>query len=147
MPSYVAGQSLIDFVRLAVKTNYSITNEHLGAKRPDELDVGIGSQNHVRVRRGNRGQLDHLLLNPASNGRKRLFYIDRQVSERHVHERRRQKFRIAADLRPRTREFAEQREIGLRHDNLMPNSVRRISQDRSIQRGAQIEIRRETFGN
>src|SRR5262249_19036900 len=98
----------------------------LGSERPNELNVGIGGQHHVLLRRRDRGQLDHLLLDPATYRGKRPAQGDHDITERYSYERARQQLGLATDVRTWTRKPTEQLEVRPRHDDVMLDRIWRV---------------------
>jgi hypothetical protein len=67
----------------------------------------LASSHHVSLRCGDRGELDHLLQDPATNRREQSGQVDCDVGERHENERARQEVSLAANVRPWASESAE----------------------------------------
>src|SRR5262245_29716655 len=145
VPNHVARQLLVDLIGLAKEPHCPISNEHFGVERSEKLDIGIGDQHHVVLRRCDRSQLDHLLLDPTTHGWERPAEVDGDVTERYGYERARQEVSFAADMRTWTGEPTEQLEVRPRHDYVMLDRTWRVVQHRLVQRRAKLEVRCEAF--
>jgi hypothetical protein len=70
----------------AEEAHDAIPDERFGAKRLNELSVGIDDRHHVVLRRPDRRQFDHLLLNPTAHRWQRPLEVDRDSDEWKAHE-------------------------------------------------------------
>src|SRR5882724_9651225 len=115
----MARQPLVDPIGIAEEAYLALPDERFGGEPPKELDVRISNQHRVVLRSRDRGQLDHLLLNPTPHRRERPAQVELDVNKRHAHECARQEVILALDMRTWTGEPTEQFEVRPGHDNVM----------------------------
>ena len=103
----------------------------------------VDEQHHVLLGRGDRGQLEHLLQDPATHRWERPAEVDRELAERYTYNERGRK---SASQRmcvrgPASRPNSLRSEP--RHDDVVLDRIRRVVEHRPVQVRAQLEVRCE----